>query len=79
MSDVVSFTEIDGQQVDLLPARTLLQSSGGSGPDGAAAPLGPLLGGVTGGGDDSNASGGGLGGGLLGSVTGGLGGLTGGA
>lgn len=74
MSDVVSFTEIDGQQVDLLPARTLLQTSGGTGSDGALAPAGGLLTTVTGGGgDDSNSSGGG---GLLTTVTGGLGSLT---
>lgn len=34
MSDVVSFAEIDGQRVELLPARTLLQTlTGGSGSD----------------------------------------------
>lgn len=29
MSDVVSFAEIDGQHVELLPNRTLLQVTGG--------------------------------------------------
>ena len=69
MSDVVSFAEIDGQQVELLPARTLLQTGGGSDP----AAGGDLLGGLT------SAAGGDLlggltGGDLLGGLTGGLGG-----
>lgn len=29
MSDVVSFAEISGQQVELLPVRTLMQAAGG--------------------------------------------------
>ncbi|MGQ0777841.1 MAG: hypothetical protein ACT4NY_26100 [Pseudonocardiales bacterium] len=68
MSDVVSFAEIDGQQVELLPARTL--QTGGSDPAAGGDLLGALtsggggdlFGGLTGGGD------------LLGGLTGGLGG-----
>jgi len=32
MSDVVSLAEIGGQQVELLPARTMMQATGGSDP-----------------------------------------------
>lgn len=45
MSDVVSFMEIDGQHVELLPARTLLQSSGPV--TDAVAPVGDAVAPVT--------------------------------
>jgi hypothetical protein len=58
MCDVLSFTEVNGQYVELLPARTVLSmfstatdpSSGGSGGSSSGDPIsqvmGPLLSGV---------------------------------
>lgn len=55
MSDALSFTEIDGQHVELLPARTVLSLTGGIAKTGG----GGVCGGTGGiGGNGGNATGG---------------------
>jgi hypothetical protein len=59
MSDALSFAEIDGQHVELLPARTVLSTfSAGGGPRGGGAGTGAGTGapGVTGGEAEASAS-----------------------
>ena len=46
MSDAVSFAEIDGQHVELLPARTVMSMHAGFGGIGAGGPGGPGQGGL---------------------------------
>lgn len=61
MSDVVSFAEIDGQHLELLPTRTLLQT--GSTTDLLSSlpePLGSLFSGSSSSGTEGSGSGGGL-------------------
>jgi hypothetical protein len=46
MSDALSFVEIDGQHVELLPARTVLSCCGGGGKGGTGGPGGSAQGGL---------------------------------